>query len=179
VGRPGWLGGARVAGGYHGGPKMKPFAIAAGAGMPVENPVGGVLTFKVMSDQSGGVLTAIDTVALPGEGPPLHMHRNEDEFIWILEGRFRVRLGDDMNEAAPGAFVFIPRGTPHTWQNIGDAPARFFAGTMPASIAFEQFFVRYAQLPIEQRGIEAFARLGVETQALEVLGPPLAQSNPR
>jgi len=158
---------------------MQPFALAPRGGMSVENPVGGVLTFKVMSDQSGGALTAIDTVVMPGEGPPLHVHHNEDEFIWVLEGRFRVKLGDDMNEAAPGAFVFIPRGTPHTWQNIGDAPARFFAGTMPASIAFEQFFVRYSQLPVEQRGIEAFARLGVETQALEVLGPPLAQSNPR
>jgi quercetin dioxygenase-like cupin family protein len=158
---------------------MQPFALAPRGGISVENPVGGVLTFKVMSDQSGGALTAIDTVAMPGEGPPLHMHRNEDEFIWVLEGRFRVKLGDDMNEAAPGAFVFIPRGTPHTWQNIGDAPARFFAGTVPASIAFEQFFMRYAQLPVEQRGLEAFARLGVETQALVVLGPPLAQSNPR
>lgn len=147
--------------------------------MSVENPVGGVLTFKVMSDQCGGAMTAIETFAIPGEGPPLHLHANEDEFIRVLEGRFRVKVGDVMDEAAPGAFIFIPRRTAHTWQNIGDAPARFFAGIMPASIAFEQFFVRYAQLPVEQRGMEAFARLGVETQALQVLGPPLAQSDPR
>lgn len=158
---------------------MRPFAVPPGEGLAVDNPVGGVLTFKATSDQSGGELTAIDTVAAPGEGPPLHVHSDEDEFIYILEGTFRVKLGDELTEAAPGSFVFIPRGTPHTWQNVGDAPARFFAGVMPAAIAFEEFFARYAQLPAEERGTEAFGRLAAETKAFEVLGPPLAQSEPR
>ena len=158
---------------------MRPFALAPGEGISVVNPVGGVLTVKAPSDQSGGGLTAIDTVAAPGEGPPLHVHADEDEFIYILDGSFRVRLGDELIEGAPGAFVFIPRGTPHTWQNVGDTPARFFAGVMPATSAFEEFFTRYAQLPTEQRDTEAFARLAAETKAFDVLGPPLAQSDPR
>jgi quercetin dioxygenase-like cupin family protein len=158
---------------------MRPFSLVPGEGKSVGNPVGGVLTFKATSDQSGGGLTALDTVAAPGEGPPLHVHSNEDEFIYILEGTFRVKLGNELIEAAPGSFVFIPRGTAHTWQNVSDAPARFFAGVMPAAIAFEEFFARYAQLPTEERGTEAFARLAAETRAFEVLGPPLAQSEPR
>ena len=155
---------------------MQPFALAPDEGISVENPVGGVLTFKIRSEQSGGRLTALDTVAMPGEGPPLHVHPDEDEFIYVLEGEFRVKLGDELIGAAPGAFVFIPRGTPHTWQNVGDTPARFFAGVLPATIAFEQFFTRYSQLPDEQRGSEAFARLASETNAFKVLGPPLARS---
>ena len=156
---------------------MQPFALAPDEGVSVENPVGGVLTFKITSEQSGGRLTALDTVAMPGEGPPLHVHPdNEDEFIYVLEGEFRIKLGDELIEATPGAFVFIPGGTPHTWQNVGDKPARFFAGVLPASIAFEQFFMRYSQLPHEQRGTEAFARLGSETNAFKVLGPPLTRS---
>jgi len=158
---------------------MGPFALVPGEGLSVDNPVGGVLTFKATSDQSGGGLTAIDTVAAPGEGPPLHVHRDEDEFIYILEGTFKVKLADELVEAAPGSFVFIPRGTPHTWQNISHAPARFFAGVMPAAIAFEEFFARYARLPAEERGTESFARLAAETKAFEVLGPPLAQSQAR
>ncbi len=75
----------------------------------------------------------------------------------MLEGEFRVKLGDELIGAVPGAFVFIPRGTPHTWQNVGDTPARFFAGAVPATIALEQFFTRYSQLPDEQRGSKAFA----------------------
>jgi hypothetical protein len=78
-----------------------------------------------------------------------------------------------------GSFVFIPRGTPHTWQNVGSEPLRFFATIMPAAVAFEEFFKLYAQLPAEERGLAAFARLAVETNAFDVVGPPLAESDPR
>jgi quercetin dioxygenase-like cupin family protein len=157
---------------------MRPLALKPGEGVSVDNPVGGVLTFKVTSDQSGGQLTAIETVAAPGEGPLLHVHSDEDEFIYILEGAFKVKLENDLITATPGSFVFIPRGTPHAWQNVSDASARFLAGVMPAAIGFEGFFARYAQLPAEERGTQAFARLASQTKAFELIGPPLAQSDP-
>jgi len=121
----------------------------------------------------------IEGISAPGEGPPLHVHREQDEFIYTIDGAFRVRLGDDIVEALPGTFVFIPRHTPHTWQNISDGPSRFVATLVPASVEFEEFFRRYAELLPEERGIEAFSRLARETRAMEVLGPPLAQSDPR
>ena len=150
----------------------QPVAIGPGEGLSVENPVGGVLTFKATAADTGGALTAIDTVAAPGEGPPLHVH-GEDELIYTLEGTFRVRLGDDVVTAPAGSFVFIPGGIPHTWQNVDDTPGRFFAAVMPAATGFEQFFMRYARLPAEDRGVEAFTRLARETQAFAVVGPPL------
>ena len=156
---------------------MRQVILAPREGLSVTNPVGGVLTFKLTSEESGGALTAIETVAAPQDGPPLHVH-GEDEVIYTLEGTFRVKLGDTLREVPAGSFVFIPRGTPHTWQNIGAEPARFFATVMPAATAFEQFFDRYAQLPAEERGLEAFARLAAETKAFRVLGPPLAESDP-
>lgn len=156
----------------------EPFAVGPGGGLSIENPVGGVTTFKAMADATGGALTALEGVAAPGEGPPLHLHRAQDELIWTVEGRFRIRLGDEVHRATPGSFVFIPRGTPHTWQNIGDAAGRFFAALMPAAPEFEQFFLRYAELPPAERDAAAFARLSGELQAMEVVGPPLAQSHP-
>jgi quercetin dioxygenase-like cupin family protein len=158
---------------------MRSFALAPGEGISVENPTGGAMTFKTTSDRSNGRLTALDTVVAPGEGPPLHVHPDEDEFIYILEGTFRVKLGDELIEAPAGSFVFIPRGTAHTWQNVSDTTARFFAGVMPATVAFEEFFMRYAQLPVDERGVESFARLAAETKAFEVVGPPLPRSEPR
>ena len=74
--------------------------------------------------------------------------------------------------------MFIPGGVPHTWQNVGDRPARFFATVMPAATAFEEFFLRFAQLPVDEQGAKAFARIAVETKAFEVLGPPLEVSDP-
>jgi quercetin dioxygenase-like cupin family protein len=155
----------------------EPVARLPGQGISVENPLGGTLTFEVTSAESGGALTAIYAVNPPGAGPPLHVH-TQDELIYTLDGTFRVKLGDELTEAAPGTFVFIPGGTAHTWQNVGEGEARFFATVMPASIGFEQHFIRYAELPLEQRGLEAFARIGRETGALEVVGPPLAVSDP-
>jgi quercetin dioxygenase-like cupin family protein len=157
---------------------VEPVAVARGEGLSVENPAGGTITFKLVADESGGVLTVIEATAAPGEGPPLHLHPGQDEVIYVLAGEFRIKLADDLIDAPAGSFVFIPRGTPHTWQNVGDAPARFFATLMPAATGFEEFFMRYAALPPEERGLEAFARISSETEAMEVLGPPLAQSDP-
>lgn len=158
---------------------MEPFAVAPGDGRSVENPTGGVTTFKVVGDQSGGGLTVIEGVSAPGEGPPLHVHREQDEFIYTLDGTYRVRLGADVIEVVPRSFVFIPRNTPHTWQNVGEEFSCFIATLVPASVEFEEFFHRYGELAPEERGIEAFSRLAAETGAIEISGPPLAQSDPR
>jgi quercetin dioxygenase-like cupin family protein len=156
---------------------MRALVLAPGEGLSVENPVGGLFTFKITSDETCGALTAIETFVVRQEGPPLHFH-DQDELIYTLAGSMRVKLGDTLREAPAGSFVFIPRGTPHTWQNIGAEPLRFFATIMPAAVAFEEFFKRYAQLPAEERGVEAFARVAAETKVFQVIGPPLAESDP-
>jgi quercetin dioxygenase-like cupin family protein len=155
---------------------VKPFAVAPGEGFCVENPVGGLTTFPAMAEATGGALTAVLGEAAPGEGPPLHVHPDQDELIYTLEGRFLVQLGGSRSDASPGSFFFIPRGTPHTWQNVGATAARFFAVFTPASPQFEQFFVRYAELPPHERDAGTFARLARETRGMDVIGPPLAEA---
>jgi quercetin dioxygenase-like cupin family protein len=152
----------------------QPFALTPGEGLAIENPVGDVLTFKATAETSCGALTAVETIASPGEGPPLHVHRDHEETIYTLDGHFRVQLADVLVDASPGSFVFIPRGTAHTWQNVGDAPGRLLATIMPADRNFELLFLRYSQLPRSERGTQAFVRLARETYAFEVIGPPLA-----
>jgi quercetin dioxygenase-like cupin family protein len=151
---------------------MKPYALGPEEGVAVENPVS-VLTFKATTGQTGGAMTVFDTVVAPGEGPPLHVHIEQDEFIYVLDGSLTVRLGDELIGAKSGSFVFIARGTPHTWKNVGDVRASFCAGFVPAAPAFEEWFMRYAELPVGVRGAEALARLAAETKPFELLGPPL------
>jgi quercetin dioxygenase-like cupin family protein len=146
-----------------------------GKGARVKNPVGGFITLKVRHEQSGGTLGAFETVTAPGEGPPLHVHPEMDEILYVLEGRFRFKLEGDLEEAAPGAFVFIPRGVVHTWQCVGDAPGRFLCIVTPAG--FERFFEVFAQAGDLPRA-DAFRTLGLEV-GMEVIGPPLAESDPR
>jgi quercetin dioxygenase-like cupin family protein len=149
--------------------------LGPGEGLTIRNPVGGRLTFKVQSDGTGGALTAIESVAAPGEGPPMHVHPELDEALYVLEGIFRIALDGDVLDAPAGAFTWIPRGLPHTWQNVGDGPGRFLALVLPAGL--ERFFQAFADLPAGSSVPEAFRTLGPEG-GIEVVGPPLAQSHP-
>ncbi len=56
---------------------------------------------------------------------PLHLHRNDDEAWYVLEGRLCVRVGDQVVEARAASGVFVPRGTPHTFWNPGPEPVRY------------------------------------------------------
>ena len=148
-----------------------------GDGQTVANPAGGGLTYKARSGETGGALTAWESTAAPGEGPPLHLHVHEDEFMYVLEGRLRVRLDEIDHTALAGSFVFIPRGVPHTWQNAGDHHARILFVFTPASPGMERFFERSAELPEDTRMADAFETLASDA-GMDVLGPPLARSDP-
>jgi mannose-6-phosphate isomerase-like protein (cupin superfamily) len=69
---------------------------------------------------------------------PLHRHKNEDEYTYVIEGRVGALLGDDALVAEPGELVFKPRGEWHTFWNAGDEPARILEIIAPAG--FEGFF---------------------------------------
>jgi uncharacterized cupin superfamily protein len=62
------------------------------------------------------------------------------ETIYTLDGQFKLQLAEALLDVSPGSFVFIPRGTAHTWQNVGDAPGRLLATIVPADRKFEQLF---------------------------------------
>jgi mannose-6-phosphate isomerase-like protein (cupin superfamily) len=83
---------------------------------------------------------------LPGRslGAPVHTHRNEDEYSFVLEGRFGVQLGDEVLEGGPGDLVVKPRGIPHAFWNAGDEPARLLELISPAG--FEGYFRALAPL---------------------------------
>ena len=153
-----------------------PISVGPGEGTTVRGPVGGPLTFRARGEQTGGRMTAIENVIPPGEGPPLHTHANEDETWQVLEGDLRFRLGDDLATAPAGSFVFVPRGVPHNFQNVGTSDARILVIFTPSGM--ERFFDRFAELQPGESVAEAFRTLGAEV-GMEVVGPPLAKSHPR
>ncbi len=56
---------------------------------------------------------------------PLHLHRNDDEAWYVLEGSLCVQVGDDIVEAHAGSAVFVPHGRPHTYWNPGPSLLRY------------------------------------------------------
>lgn len=155
---------------------MDGFLVPSGGGAVLRNPLGGPLAFKARADETGGALTAFESVATPGEGPPLHRHPEQDELIYFLDDHFRVLLGVDVRDAAAGSVIFIPKGLAHTWQNVSAAPARLLVLFVPGARGMEAFFEHAATLEGDAAK-DAFASLGPDA-GMEVLGPPLAQSHP-
>jgi len=56
---------------------------------------------------------------------PPHLHRNDDEAWYVLQGTLRVRVGQEEVEARAGSAVFVPRRTAHTYWNPAPEPARY------------------------------------------------------
>jgi quercetin dioxygenase-like cupin family protein len=75
---------------------------------------------------------------------PMHTHRHEDEYTYVLEGEIGVQIGEEVRVARPGDLVFKPRGMPHAFWNAGDAPARALEIISPAG--FERYFAELAPL---------------------------------
>jgi quercetin dioxygenase-like cupin family protein len=147
--------------------------LPSGGGERLENPLGGEIVFKARAAQTGGSMTVFEAVNAPGEGPPYHVHDALDEVIYVVDGTLRVRIVDQVTEAPTGAFVFIPRGTPHTWETRGDRADRFLVVITPGGL--ESFFDSTAAAGGVQAD-DAFGRFGGDD--LRVLGPPLAVTHP-
>jgi mannose-6-phosphate isomerase-like protein (cupin superfamily) len=65
-----------------------------------------------------------------GEDPPryiapLHVHHEDDEAWYVLEGALVVRVGDEDHHVPAGGAVIVPRGTPHTYWNPTPDPTRY------------------------------------------------------
>lgn len=56
---------------------------------------------------------------------PPHVHHNDDEAWYVLEGALCVQMGEKVVEARAGSGVLVPRGTPHTYWNPGPGPTRY------------------------------------------------------
>jgi quercetin dioxygenase-like cupin family protein len=141
-------------------------------GEAVLNPLGGPLTIKARGSETGDALSAFVSTPAPGEGPPLHTHAREDELMYFLEGSFRTKLDGVVRDAPAGSMIFIPKGAPHAWQNIGTETGRVLFAFVPASPGMEEFFRRFAERPKDD-----FAALA-DNAGMGIVGPPMAESDP-
>ena len=56
---------------------------------------------------------------------PLHVHHEDDEAWYVIEGRLGFRVGHETVEAGPGECVFVERGTAHTYWNASPGATRY------------------------------------------------------
>ncbi len=138
---------------------------------------GGLTTIKADGDATGGRVLVTEQRAPRGSGSPLHVHHNEDEWFYVLEGELTISVDGDTVVAPAGAFVFGPRDVPHTFV-VSSEQARFLLVTEPAG--FEGFVRALAEpaaraeippAPTAPPDMEPVLRAAAD-HGLEILGPP-------
>jgi quercetin dioxygenase-like cupin family protein len=134
---------------------------------------GGLTTIK--ADRPRVMVT--EQLAPRGSGSPLHLHHNEDEWFYVLEGELTIWVDGETIVAPSGAFVFGPRDIPHTFV-VSSEQARFLLVTEPGDfVGFIRALGEPAAAPelppapSAPPDMERVLRAAGE-YGLEILGPP-------
>ena len=151
------------------------------AGTPQSFMPGEHFLWKTAGADDGGTLDFAELSLEPNVGPPEHIHHANDEAYYILEGTYRFKVGDELAEASAGTFVFIPRGTPHAWVNVGGGVGRVAVLFTPAGMAgyFEELQPYLGELMAAGEGTEVDSNTLAKAQQImqryhyELVGPPL------
>ena len=134
----------------------------------------GVLTLKVLlvGTQSDGQLAIFEDIVEPGIGAPRHIHHEQDETFFFLEGTFDVEIGGILHHMKPGDVAFIPKGTVHAFKNVGEVKGKLRYAFSPAQNIEEMFRGFYnASLEGDLSGDEMAAIALKHGQ--EIVGPPI------
>lgn len=123
------------------------------------------LTILTGGKDSHGALAAFELwiSADPELGPPPHAHADCDECFFMTQGTLKVLVGETWMVVGPGDFLRVPRGTTHTFRNIGGVPARAIVTVSPAGL--DEFFRRVG-VPVTEANIDGYTPTAVDIQRI-------------
>ncbi|WP_022826218.1 cupin domain-containing protein [Hymenobacter norwichensis] len=148
------------------------FVTAAGAGRRDEHTRlhgRNANDLKIAGSDTGGTFSLFEYTGNEQGGPPLHVHPHQDEVFYVLEGRYRFRVGTTEHELTAGDLIFLPRAVPHTFAQL-TATGRLLFSFQPTG-RMEEFFRALAAQPAPPTpavGAQLFA-----AHDMQVVGPPL------
>lgn len=125
------------------------------------------ITFKVTPKDNNGIFIIENTFHEKG-GPAKHLHYDQDEWFYAVEGEFLLEVGQEQFRLKPGDSVLAPRKIPHVWAFTGDSHGRMLIAFMPAG-KMEAFFREVTKAnAMPPQDPELWRSHG-----MELLGPPL------
>lgn len=123
-----------------------PYLLARNEGTPYWF-FGALLVLKDTAMPSDGAISWVEQLSPPQSGSPYHIHEQEDEFFYVLEGELSFISEGKTWKGGPGTFAFLPHGVPHGFRVEGTEPARSLLIT--TSGHFEQFVRELGETPTE------------------------------
>jgi quercetin dioxygenase-like cupin family protein len=126
------------------------------------------IAFKVTTPNPSGVFILENTFLAKG-GPARHLHYEQEEWFYILEGEFLFEVGADRFRLQPGESLLALRQVPHVWAFVGQARGRILIAFLPAG-NMEAFFREVTKANAMPPQDPAIWR----AHGMELLGPPLS-----
>jgi quercetin dioxygenase-like cupin family protein len=129
------------------------------------------VTIKVAGAENGGDLAMFVEEAPPGAGVPMHVHHGASETAFVLKGRFKISVGDQLREVRPGDGAYLPADVPHAYKNVDAQPGQLLFTIYPSGLEgfFEEISKRGADPTLDLTTINRIAA----KYRLEIVGPPL------
>jgi len=101
---------------------------------------GGLVTFYALGEDTGGAFTLFEEILAPQDRALPHLHHEEDQAFYVLEGDCQFVCDGHAFAAGKGSFVYVPRGIVHSYQNVGTEPGRLLILSTPAGGTERLFF---------------------------------------
>jgi quercetin dioxygenase-like cupin family protein len=130
--------------------------------------VGDVYRFLAVGEDTDGKYALWEAAVPPGGGPPPHVHSREEEGFYVLEGEITFQIGGERLVAGAGTFANMPVGTPHSFRNESDRPARMLISVAPAGL--ERMFFEVGQ-PVSEGATTAPPPTKDEVEKLLAVAP--------
>jgi quercetin dioxygenase-like cupin family protein len=130
--------------------------------------VGDVYRFLATGDETNGMYAMWEAIVPPGGGPPPHIHSREEEAFYILEGEITFTVNGEKVVALAGMFANMPIGTPHSFKNESDRPAKMLISVAPAGL--EKMFMEVG-VPLTDGATTALPPTKQEIEKLLVVAP--------
>jgi mannose-6-phosphate isomerase-like protein (cupin superfamily) len=147
----------------------KGFVVPAGGGTHHQSPTtpGRFFDLKLHGHQTGDSIVLFEETVPAGTKSWHHLHHDSDEIVWVLEGEFSFKIGDEVFSGGPGTCAFFPRHVPHAWKNAGTGPGRavFFYTPAAAGHYIEEMMEREARPSDEE------LQKQLERHRWEIVGP--------
>jgi len=102
----------------------KGFVVPAGGGKVYEDTPGRMFALKLAAGQTDESIMLFEETVPAGTKSTHHLHHDSDEVVWVLEGEFTFKIGDEVFSGGPGTCAFLPRAVPHAWKNSDAGPGR-------------------------------------------------------
>ena len=148
---------------------------------PASWAMGSLFERLASGSETGGTFGLSLVTQPPGTATPLHVHTQEAEAFYLLEGTLTYRAGEEFHQLAAGSFIYLPRGVPHAFRVTGTSPARFLGLVVPGGLfgLYDEVGgpARERRLPgPDGQPLEEEIRRWIEISphyGLRVIGPPI------